>query len=100
MRTNAKPTQKVHATQAWVTVGTMRLTAGAWDLLCCLIATPTLQSASNGDLERTRSGRQFSSVATDLEELINKGLVMVHGSTKGGRTIQPTTTALDAVAGR
>ncbi len=100
MRENAKPVQQVHATQAWVTVGTVRLTGGAWDLLCCLIATPSLQTASNDDLERRPSGRQFSPVAPDLEELIDKGLVMVHGSTKGGRTIRPTTRALDAVAGR
>ena len=88
----------VLTTDAWVTVGDVRLTASEWNLLHSLTTTPALQSASNAELERTRVGSHFSAVATDLEELMNKGLIMVHGSTKEGRTIRLTGLALKSTS--
>ena len=87
-------------TSGWVTVGSVRVTTSAWDLLRMLITTPSLQVASNAELEQLRTDRPFSSVATDIEELMSKGLIIVHSSTKERRTIQLTNAAREALAER
>ncbi len=87
-------------TSEWVTVGSVRVTASEWELLRMLITTPSLQVASNAELEQLRPDRPFSSVATDIEELMSKGLIMVHSSTKERRTIQLTDAAREALAER
>ena len=87
-------------TSEWVTVGSVRVTASEWELLRMLIATPSLQAASNAELEQLRTDRPFSSVATDLEELMNKGLIIVHSSTKERRTIHLTEAAREALVER
>ena len=84
----------------WVTVGSVRVTASEWELLRLLITTPSLQGASNAELEQLRSDRPFSSVATDIEELMSKGLIMVHSSMKERRTIQLTEAAREALVER
>jgi hypothetical protein len=93
----AEMPQRARNSQGWVAVGNVRVTASEWDLLRSLIATPDLQTATNAELELMRVGRQFSSVSSDIEELMSKGLLMVHGSTKG-RTMYPTGAALEAAA--
>ena len=90
---------RMRAKQTWVTVGTMRLTAGEWDLLHTLATSPHLQQATNAAIELTRVGQPFSSVSTDMEELISKGLLMVDGSLREGRVLHLTGAALVAVAG-
>ncbi len=87
-------------TSEWVTVGSVRVTASEWELLRMLITTPSLQAASNAELEQLRADWPFSSVATDIEELMNKGLIMVYSSTKERRTIQLTDAAREGVAER
>jgi hypothetical protein len=61
---------------------------------------PSLQIASNAELEQLRTDRSFSSVATDIEELMSKGLIMVHSSTKERRTIHLTEAAREALVER
>lgn len=97
---SAEPRMRTHG---WVTAGDVRLTVGEWHLLNTLITRPELQSASNDELERERAGRLHSTVATDLDELEIKGLLIVHGSegTKThprGRQLLPTVLAREAAA--
>jgi hypothetical protein len=96
----AEAPQRVRDVFGWVTVGNVRVTASEWDLLYRLITDPSLQTATNAALELTRVGGQFTSVSTDIEELMSKGLLMVHGSVKEGRTMRPTGVALEAVLER
>ncbi|HZG67410.1 MAG TPA: hypothetical protein VEZ12_11750 [Herpetosiphonaceae bacterium] len=96
-RRSAEP-PRMHVSSTWVTVGSVRLTAGEWDLLHSLATNPHLQRATNAALELTRVGQPFSAVSTDMEELISKGLLMIDGSIKEGRALHPTGAALDAVA--
>ena len=84
----------------WVTLGSVRVTASEWELLRLLITTPSLQTASNAELEQLRTDRPFSSVATDIEELMSKGLIMVHSSTKERRTIHLTEATREALVER
>jgi hypothetical protein len=96
----AEASPRTGHSSGWVSVGDVRVTASEWDLLYRLITVPDLQTATNATLEQLRAGRRFSAVSTDIEELMSKGLLMVHGTVKEGRTIRPTGIALDAVLGR